>query len=385
MKRLFCCFLLALLCGCAGGKATDEAPLRLEPSSFSALQGWNEDSQGQVLDALRLSCAKIAKVSDGARPFGPNGQWGGYRDWKEVCARLPESRNLARAYFERHFTPWQASAQGAEEGLFTGYYEASLRGSRTRHGPYLTPLYKRPADLVTVELGDFRDDLKGQRIAGRVVGSTLKPYEDREKIVSGRWPHTGADNVLVWIDDPVDAFFVEIQGSGRVTLAEGGEMRIGYAAQNGHVYYAVGRELVKRRIKDKADVSMDSIREWMAKNPGEAQSLMNLNRSYVFFREMPPAAGPEGAQGVPLTPGRSLAIDRAKIPYGVPVWVDTQPPLPGEAPLRRLMIAQDTGGAIRGAVRGDVFWGHGPEAERLAGPMKSRGRAWMLLPRTVRP
>lgn len=388
MKKLLSCFLLLTLSACAGVRPSDETPLRLEPASFSALRGWDSDSQDAALDALRRSCVKIRKVPDDARPFGPNGQWGDYGAWKAACSRLPPagvSAAQARAFFEQNFTPWQASAQGTEKGLFTGYYEASLKGARAPGGPYRTPLYKRPADLVTVDLGEFRDTLKGQRIAGRVVDGTLKPYEDREKIVEGKWPHAGADNVLVWVDDPVDAFFVQIQGSGRVALADGGEMRIGYAAQNGYPYYAVGRELVKRGIKDKSEVSMDSIRAWMEENPDMAQDLMNLNRSYVFFREMPPASGPEGGQGVPLTPGRSLAVDRAKIPYGVPVWIDTTPPVQGESTLRRLMVAQDTGGAIRGAVRGDVFWGHGAEAERLAGPMKSEGRAWMLLPKGFAP
>lgn len=388
MKKLLSSLLLLSLTACAGIKPSEETPLRLDPAAFSSLRGWDDDSQDAALDALRLSCTKILKVQDDRRAFGPNGQWGDYGDWKAPCRRLPPaptSPAQARIFFEQNFTPWQASADGAEKGLFTGYYEASLKGSRTPHGPYQTPLYKRPSDLVTVDLGDFRDTLKGQRIAGRVVNGALKPYEDREKIVKGKWPNAGAENILAWVDDPVDAFFVEIQGSGRITLAEGGEMRIGYAAQNGYPYYAVGRELVKRGIKDKSQVSMDSIRAWMEENPDMAPDLMNLNRSYVFFREMPPASGPEGAQGVPLTPGRSLAIDRAKIPYGVPVWIDAAAPAPGESALHRLTIAQDTGGAIRGAVRGDMFWGHGPQAESLAGPMKSEGRAWMLLPKGVDP
>lgn len=388
MKKLLSSLLLLTLTACAGIKPSDETPLRLEPASFSSLRGWDGDSQDAALEALRLSCTKILKVSDDSRAFGPNGQWGDYADWKAPCRNLPPapvSPAQARAFFERNFTPWQATAGGTEKGLFTGYFEASLTGSRTPHGPYRTPLYKRPADLVTVDLGEFRDTLKGQRIAGRVVSGALKPYEDREKIVAGKWPNADADNILVWVDDPVDAFFVEIQGSGRVALAEGGEMRIGYAAQNGYPYYAVGRELVKRGLKDKSEVSMASIRAWMEENPDMAQDLMNLNRSYVFFREMPPASGPEGAQGVPLTPGRSLAVDRAKIPYGVPVWIDTSAPAPGAPPLHRLTVAQDTGGAIRGAVRGDMFWGHGERAESLAGPMKAEGRAWMLLPKGVVP
>lgn len=376
-------------CTAAMAPSPDEsAPLRLSSSSYTALPGWDEDAQAEALTAFRRSCDKILKVADDTRPFGPDPAWGSYAPWKNACRLVPATNapHEARTFFETVFRPWRGSAADRDTGLFTGYYEAALRGSRTRHGPYQTPLYKRPADLVTVDLGAFRDSLKGQRIAGRVSDGALVPYYDRAQIAAGTWPAAhDDDNVLVWLDDPVDAFFVEIQGSGRVALAEGGEMRIGYAAQNGHAYYAVGRELVKRGLQDKSEVSMQSIRRWMEDHPGQARELMNLNRSYVFFREMPAADGPEGAQGVALTPLRSLAVDRSKIPYGVPVWVDAAPAAEGEPAVRRLMIAQDTGGAIRGAIRGDVFWGHGPEAERRAGLMKSEGRAWVLLPRGIAP
>jgi membrane-bound lytic murein transglycosylase A len=224
-----------------------------------------------------------------------------------------------------------------------------------------------------VDLGEFRPELKGQRIAGRVADGRLRPYEERAKIVAGKLP-AGQDVPLLWVDDPVDAFFLEIQGSGRVLLDDGSTVRVGFDGQNGQVYYAVGRELVKRGLYTKDEVSMQTIRAFMAAHPGEAQELMNLNKSYVFFKTLE-GDGPIGGQGAPLTPGRSLAIDHGKLPYGVPVYVDAAPEL------RQLMVTQDTGGAITGAVRGDVFFGYGKQAEERAGKMKARGKYWLLLPK----
>jgi membrane-bound lytic murein transglycosylase A len=286
----------------------------------------------------------------------------------------------ARQYFETHFTPVAATADGEPEGLFTGYYEASLRGSRTQEGPYRIPLRAKPSDLVMVNLGEFREELKGQRIAGRVKGGLLKPYEDRAAIEDGKLP-PDQDRVLFWVDNAVDAFFLQIQGSGVVTLPDGSAVQVGYDGQNGHPYYAIGKELVKRGHLAQSDVSMQAIRSWLAENPVEGRDIMRTNKSYVFFRVLD-KDGAIGGEGLPLTAGRSLAIDHSLIPYGVPVFVDLAPPRPQDQRIQRLMVAQDTGGAIRGPVRGDVFWGFGPDAEAIAGPMKSRGRAWFLLPKS---
>jgi membrane-bound lytic murein transglycosylase A len=277
----------------------------------------------------------------------------------------------------------EASAGGNTKGLFTGYYESTLNGSRTKHGPYQHPLLARPDDLVMVDLGEFREELKGQRIAGRVIGGSLKPFESREQIVSGKLKDA---KPIVWLDDPHDAFFVQVQGSGVVHLDDGSTMRVGYAGQNGHVYYAIGRELVKRGIYSKEDVSMESITRWMRENPAKADELMNTNKSYVFFTEMPDdgsGAGPQGGEGIKLTAQRSLAIDRSIIPYGFPVYLSADVTDLSGKPFKRLMMAQDTGGAIRGPVRGDVFWGAGAAAEGKAGPMKAQGRYWFLIPKSV--
>lgn len=379
--RIFLLISLLFLSSCAAMPETEEKPpLVLKPAKFSDLPGWGGDDLQTAVAALQKSCERILKASPD-KDFGPIPQAGKYVDWQGVCVdmkALQPGAEAARLFMERHFTPYQVLAGNEEEGLFTGYYEASLRGSRTKHGPYRYPLHFRPDDLVMVQLGDFREELKGQRIAGRVIDGNLKPYETRAQIVAGQWPHN--DKVLVWVDDPVDAFFVQIQGSGVVELGDGAALRIGYAGQNGHIYYAIGRELIKRGHLTKENVSMQAIREWLAANPDEADEIMNTNESYVFFTTIE-GEGPMGGENVALTAGRSLAVDRSEIPYGVPMWVDIAAPVPGQGDVRRLMIAQDTGGAIRGPVRGDVFWGYGDRAEALAGPMKSQGRYWALLPR----
>jgi len=225
-------------------------------------------------------------------------------------------------------------------------------------------------------------DLRGKRLAGQVEGGALLPLPDRAAIEKGALAGRGLE--LVWVDSPVDAFFfLQIQGSGRVRLAEGGEVRIGYAADNGRPYTAIGRELVRRGIYQPKEVSMQSIRRWLEQNPAEAEALLDTNASYVFFEEIH-GEGPLGVEGVPLTPGRSLAVDLQHWPLGVPLWLDTTAPAARDnepdRPLRRLFIAQDTGGAIRGPVRGDLFWGAGRDAEAVAGKMKHPGRLWVLLP-----
>lgn len=382
-------FLLLALAGCAGTEKTasdDKSPLVLQSASFSDLPGWKDDDLKGFMQAYRTSCARILK-QDAAKKFAGNPAFGTYGDWQPACrsAANVDANNTAsvRAFVEKNFKAMKATAGGNAKGLFTGYYESTLNGSRTKHGKYQHPLLGRPNDLVMVDLGDFREELKGQRIAGRVTDGKLKPYENRAQIVNGKMP---AQNYkpLVWLDDPHDAFFVQVQGSGIVHLEDGSIMRVGYAAQNGHPYYAIGRELVKRGIYGKDEVSMDSIRSWLLNNPAQAEELMNTNPSYVFFQEMPDdgsGAGPQGGEGVRLTPKRSLAIDRSIIPYGFPVYLDADYKDESGKPIRRLLMAQDTGGAIRGAVRGDFFWGAGDGAERMAGPMKADGRYFFLLPK----
>ncbi|QJE74411.1 murein transglycosylase A [Aerophototrophica crusticola] len=388
LPRLTFPLALALLLAACTQKAEEPPPpprLTLSAASLNDLPGWSADRPAEALPALARSCPKLlAQPAD--RPVGPDGIMGRIADWQEPCralAAVPAGDDAAaRAWLERWFTPWLAANNGKADGLFTGYYEAELRGSRTRQGAYQTPLYRRPPDLVMVDLGEFRPAMKGERIAGRVVDGRLRPFEDRKAIEAGALAGKGLE--LLWVDDPVDAFFLQIQGSGRVMMDDGTEARIGFDGQNGHPYVAIGKELVARGALAKEQVSMQSIRAWLEANPAETKAVLDSNPSFVFFRPLE-GEGPLGGQGVALTPGRSLAIDRSFIAYGVPLWLDAQDPLDANARIRRLMVAQDTGGAIRGPVRGDVFWGHGADAELRAGKMKSEGRYWLFLPKTVTP
>ena len=383
---LLCVCALGLMSACAPVEKTD-APdeARFKKASFSDLSGWKGDNLQEALQAFQISCARIMQANP-EKAFGPDGVGGTYADWQAPCQTLQNNvYRDPRVFFETWFRPWKVSSRntGDDEGLFTGYFEPELYGATYRSGRYRYPLLKMPKDLVMVDLGAFREDLKGRRIAGRVINNRLRPYETRGQIVNGSLSMENAEP-LVWVDDPIDAFFLHIQGSGRVALDDGGSMRVGYDGQNGHPYYAIGRELIKRGELSKETVSLQSIRAWLEAHPDQAHEIMNTNKSYIFFRELE-ESGPLGAEGVVLTPGRSLAVDRVNMPYGAPVWVNIDEPLQNYGKIRRLMVAQDTGGAIRGAVRGDVFWGHGETAETLAGHMKSQGKMWLLLPRDVTP
>jgi membrane-bound lytic murein transglycosylase A len=356
----------------------------LRADAFADLPGWPDDVLSEALPALGRSCDLVLR-RDPAREMPVPEVAGSVADWRPVCESLVAavSDEDVRRIFEERFTPVQVLNNADELGLFTGYYEPSMSGSRLQRSPDQVPLYRKPPDLVSVDLEQFHERYAGRRISGRVAEGTFKPYFERGDISTGAL--SGRSLELVWIDDPIDAFFLHIQGSGRVELAEGGGMRVGYAGQNGRPYFAIGRELVARGVLTREEVSMQSIRRWLDDNPEDADDVMFMNPSFVFFRELK-GEGPVGTQGVPLTPVRSLAVDRGLLPLGVPVWLDTlAPSVDGETeqPLRRLLVTQDTGGAIKGPVRGDVFWGHGAEAEAIAGRMKHEGRLWLLLPNEV--
>lgn len=367
-----------------------EDRLVLKPAAFEDLTGWRDDAVEEALPAFLRSCRRIENLPDGARLSESEAFAGKAEDWRPVCAEAaripPGDRAAARRFFETRFQPWSARNNRNPLGLFTGYYEPLLHGSRKRHGHYTVPLYGRPPELVMVDLGRFRDDLKGKRIAGKVEKGSLVPFADRKAIDEGAL--AGRKLEIVWVDDPVEAFFLQIQGSGRVELAEGGEVRVGYAAQNGRPYTSIGKALIQSHALDPHAVSMQTIHAWLAAHPDKIDDVLEKDASYIFFQEVK-GEGPTGAEGVPLTPGRSMAVDLKYMPLGVPLWLAAGVPDPDEAKpdrrLHRLLVAQDTGGAIRGPVRGDLFWGFGPEAEALAGRMKHRGKLWVLLPKGVKP
>lgn len=380
-RGLAAALVLALtLAACARDDAPRDRPAVWTPVAFSALPGWADDRHDEAAAALRRSCDRLAGLP-GSRSLGADGLAGTIADWRPLCRALapPLGPAEARAFFERWFVPHRTD----RDGLFTGYYEPTLAAARQPSAVYATPLHARPDDLVSVALGDFRTALDGERIAGRVVDGRLRPYPSRREIAAGGLDGRGLE--IAWVADPVDAFFLHIQGSGRLALDDGTVMRVGYDGQNGHPYEAIGRVLVREGALSREAVSMQSIRAWLAAHPDEAGRVMNANASYVFFRRLD-GDGPVGTQGAVLTPRRSLAVDRRFVPLSVPVWLDTAAPTPdgaGTTAFRRLMVAQDTGGAIRGPVRGDVFWGAGDDAAAVAGRMNGRGRVWLLLPRPL--
>ena len=302
---------------------------------------------------------------------------------------MPASDAAAqRQLIETRLRPWQivttagASTQHAlrsDSGLITGYYEPLLHGSRRKKSAFQTPLYAVPDDLVSVELGDLYPALQGARVRGRLQGRRVVPYPDRAQLADGR---VLSGKELLWVDSAIDAFFVQIQGSGRVRLDDGSTVRVAYADVNGQPYQAIGRYLVQQGEMSLEQATAPALRDWLLAHPERQQEVFNQNPSVVFFREEKLAnvnEGPKGALGVPLTPGRSVAIDPRWLPLGAPLYLATTHPVTA-APLRRLVMAQDTGGAIRGALRADLFWGWEPGAGDAAGRMRAPGSMWLLWP-----
>lgn len=385
---------------------------------YSDLAGWLQDDITPAVEAFLRSCAILDEKADGddANPsenFETAGlsMGGKVSDWREPCAEAraldsrlhsdrQSKRSVFRSFFEFYFRPVQIISKRAplpegparragpasdDTGIFTGYFEPAYNASKFRTARHQAPLYARPKDLVAVDLGLFRDDLKGRHIAGRVENGRLVPYADRAAINAGAI----AEHVepIAWLDAN-DLFFLQIQGSGQLLFDHDEAIRVNYAAQNGHPYTAIGKVMVEHGMLSLEDVSMQTIREWLENSdPTAAQRLREENASYVFFRDLgppEPGMGPPGAQGVPLTPGRSLAVDRRYHTLGAPVWIDIEPVDGlGASRIQRLMVAQDTGGAIKGPIRGDVFWGSGPLAGEIAGRMNVRGKMFVLVPRSI--
>ena len=358
---------LAHVGACVGPRA---APGIGAAVAWQELPGWHHDRHAEAWPALQQNCAST-------RAREP--------DWVPICRAAatlaaPDDAT-ARAFFEQWFAPHRIHAtDGGGNGLITGYFEPVLRGSRTRDARFRYPIRTRPTDLVIVDLASLYPDLRGKTVRGRLVGNRVVPYPARAEIDAQ--PEPDQDAVLLWVDDPYALFFLHIQGSGRVVLPDGDTIAVGYADQNGHPYVALGKCLIDRGLMAAADVTLPALRAWLEANPGSARELMNCNPSYVFFaeRELPPGAGPIGSMQASLTPMRSVAVDPNFIPLATPLWLATDYPQT-RAPLRRLVFAQDTGGAIRGPVRADLFCGSGREAEQLAGTLKQSGALYALLPR----
>jgi membrane-bound lytic murein transglycosylase A len=391
MRHLLRVALVALVAGCQTVPPPKPAPepppperVQFTPVSWSELPGWSEDPVAAAWPAFLVGCKALV-----ARPKSQ-------AIWRAPCAAAQgvdgTSNDAVRAFVTAHFSPYRiAGADGRDVGLVTGYYEPLLAGSREPTAEYGVALYGPPEDLLVVDLSSLFPELKDKRVRGRVDGRRVVPYWTRGELESD--PARFKAKPLAYVADPVEAFFLEIQGSGRIALADGTVMRLNYSDQNGHPYRSIGRVLIERGELTRDRASMPAIRAWVEANPDQMRALLDENPSYVFFREVPPPPpgsleaaidGPQGSLGVPLLAERTIAVDPRFVPLGAPVYLATTMPL-STAPLQRLTLAQDTGGAIRGPVRADFFWGFGAQAGREAGRMRQEGRMWLLWPKDAPP
>ena len=338
---------------------------------WSELPGWDIDDHSQAWPALRANCKALAD-----QPA-----------WQPICtamAQLQEPNSAqARTFFETWFKAHElAGADGSLQGLITGYYEPLLRGSLEADERFAFPLYARPDSLLRFDLGELAPTLADNTLRGRLEGRVVRPFYSRAAIESSAAPLRG--NEVIWVDNAADAFFLHVQGSGRVLLEDGRILGLGFADHNGHPYVSIGKVLVEKGELALEDVSLFSIRQWLRDNPAQAQQLYNENPRYIFFvLKGESDTGAVGSLNVPLTPGRSIAIDPTVVPLGTPVWLSTRQPGPDKLPLQQLVFAQDTGAAIKGPLRADMFWGYGKEAEFAAGTMKEEGSMLVLLPVTL--
>lgn len=341
-------------------------------SQWGKLPDWQSTDLMSSFTALQQSCRAVKNRTN----------------WQSVCAQLealaqPDNAALHQ-FFESAFTPYQVfNPDGSSQGLITGYYEPKLPGSRVRTARFRYPLYGVPDDLLTIDLSEVYPQLKDLRLRGRLQGKRIVPYYNRADIEQGKGAVQGRE--LFWVDNAVELFFLQIQGSGRIELPDGSTVKVGYAEQNGQPYSSIGRKLVETGELKLEQASMQGIKQWGEQHPDKLPALLAQNPSYVFFRELPNTlSGPFGALGVPLTDAYSIAVDARTIPLGAPVFLSTTYPNSAE-PLNRLMLAQDTGGAIKGAVRADFFWGYGEQAGVQAGRMKQSGQMWVLFPKGGEP
>ncbi len=362
-KSLSVLWCTLIVCAC-----TTRPPGIGDPVEWSSLQNWAADKQSDVWDGFLKSCEKL-----------------NHDPWQEVCLLAMNSGDLsdseAREFFESNFEVRPVYAEGGvTQGLITGYYEPLLEGSWERSEQFRYPLYGVPEDLLIVDLGGIYPQLKNLRLRGKLDGNRVVPYYDRAQLDDDRDLLQGTE--ILWVNSLVDVFFLHIQGSGRIQLNDGSTVAVGYAGQNGHPYQSIGKVLIEMGELEKEEVTLFTIKDWLKSNPIRLNEILSRNPSYIFF-ELRDAQvdGPIGSLNVALTPQRSIAVDRNVIPLGAPVWLQTTLPNEQQSPLNQLMLAQDTGGAIRGHVRADVFWGRGDEAEKMAGLMKQQGRLFVLLPK----
>lgn len=395
MTRPF--FLLAILARVAAADCPEpEAPvtapshdsLTLEKVAFKELPGWTDDKQSEALPSFLNSCGKLAALAEDA-PVGNDGHGGIAKQWRAACAAAAKVKagddKAARAFFETEFVPYQAAGKDGPTGKLTGYFVQEINASRKKGGKYQFPIYARPKDLVMVDLAGFLPDAHGRRIWGRHDDKgTLQPYLTRVEIRKGALASQKLE--LMYADDPIDLLFAHIEGSAKAVMDDGTTVRLEFDGKNGRAYKGIGKVLKEMGVlTGKYNGTMPGIRQYLVDHMAKFDELVDQNAAFVFFKEST-AKGAMGSQDVVLTPRRSMAIDRAFIAQSTPIWVDGRAPVvgkPGASPWRSLLIAQDTGGGILGAVRGDIYWGEDAAAEELAGRMGGPGRYWLLLPKGV--
>ena len=380
LLKILCLFLLLSACGKEEEKTPPpaepaaETRLKLEERSFSQLPGWQQDNQGEALEAFLLSCEKLAATKN---EFIGNAEikipTALYRQICKEAALTPAAQ--FRQFAEEHFIPYLVTYDGSAEGKFTAYYEPLIRVSHEKDDKYKYPIHAKPLDLIEFNPRDFDAEMPSKRLVGRVKGQKLVPYYAREEILAGK----GNAPVLLWSDSFVDVFVMHIQGPAVAELPDGSRIRISYADTNGRSFQGIGSILLRHGELKPGGASMDKVKKWLLDNPQKAIRYMNENPRYVFHRLIG-ASGPLGAMGTPLAAGRSLAVDKNFVPLGALMWLDTT--APDGKPIRKLVNAQDVGGAIKGAIRGDYYWGSGgDDILELAGKMHSAGSYYILLPK----
>ncbi len=360
---------------------------QLEPLTWADLDGWAKDDHAAAFKTFIGSCTAILQRAALAREIPPMSD-----ALTQVCRRAtaapPAGNEQARNFFEKNFRPLRIATLGENAGFLTGYYEPIVDGSRTWSVDYQVPLYRRPSNLVASGRRRMESFPNKGEVGRRFGRRKILPYYDREEIENGIL--TGRQLEICWLKDPVEAMFIQIQGSARVRLADGSMLRVNYDAHNGYPYTAIGKFLIENGAIPRGEMSMDRIRQWMQANPEGGREIRGKNRSFVFFREvdLPANAEPKGAQGVSLTPGRSIAVDSALHVYGTPFFIEAELPIDSAEPntkFRRLMVGQDTGSAIVGPARADLYFGAGDEAGKIAGRIRQPGRFAMLVPRELDP
>ncbi len=368
--------------------ATTKDQLSLAKTRYADLPAWKEDALAEAVPSLLRSCEQLAKLADSA-PIGVDGHGGRASQWRQACAAAAKvtagDNDAARTFFEAEFVPWIAAGKAGVGGKMTGYYVQELHGSRTKHDKFKYPVYARPSELVMVDLGKFIGDAHGKRIWGRVDDKgDLVPMFTRAEIRKGAID--GRKLEIMFVDDPTDLLFAHIEGSAKATLDDGSVVWLEFAGKNGRSYKGVGGVLKEiGAFTHPGQGTMQGIHKWFDDNPKRFDEVVDQSASYVFFGESK-LPGAVGSQGVILTAQRSLAVDRSLIAHSTPIWVETNAPrpgVPGASPWHHLLIAQDTGGGINGAVRGDVYWGDDAIASDLGGRMGGPGKFWLLLPKGV--